>query len=123
MQPELITYQKFNDYQLAIKLLKERGAEMDEAAIAELNKQRLDELRKIEPPQTAWIIAGYIFAVLGGVFGIAIGWNLAHNKKTLPNGETVFNYSDSDRKHGQRIFYLAIAGLIFSVYSRIAREG
>jgi len=108
------------DYQLALKILKERGVEMNEAAIAALNQQRLDELRKIDPPQTAWIIAGYIFAVLGGVFGIAIGWNLANNKKTLPNGETVFNYSDGDRKHGKRIFYLAIIGSIVGLYLKIS---
>jgi hypothetical protein len=110
------------DYLLALKILKERGVEMNEQTIAQLNEQRLNELKKAEPPQTTWIVLGYICAILGGLIGIFIGWHLANSNKTLPTGEKVYSYNDSDRAHGKRIFYLAIAGFLFALYMRIAQE-
>lgn len=100
------------DFLLAQKLLKERGQEIKPEEIKILQQQRIAELSKPEPSQTLGIIAGYFFALLGGLVGIIIGWFLSSHKKTLPNGDRVYNYSESDRRHGKRILYL---GLFFFI--------
>jgi hypothetical protein len=101
------------DFILAQKLLKRRGSEVSEEQLDDLKQQRIVELSQPEPTQTAWITAGYIMAFMGGLLGIFIGWFLSSHKKTLPNGDRVFNYSNSDRKHGRNIFYLGIFFVIF----------
>ena len=100
------------DYLLAKKILKDRGREVEPKVLEELKEQRIEELAKPEENQQGWIVAGYIFAFLGGLLGIIIGWHLLVHKKTLPNGERVYGYSDEDRQQGRRI---VITGAIFLV--------
>lgn len=92
----------------ARKILAERGVVVSDEKMLELSKKRIIDLKTPEPPQTSWIIIGYLCSLLGGVFGIFIGWHLWSHKKTLPNGEKVFEYNENDRKHGKRIFYLSL---------------
>ena len=61
--------------------------------------------------QTPFIVVGYIAALLGGLIAVAIGWYINTAKRTLPNGERVYVYRASDRRHAARIFSLGI--LIF----------
>ncbi len=89
---------------------------MNEETIAQLKAQRLEALKQAEPPQTFWIIAGYIMAALGGILGTFIGWHLANHQKTLPTGEKVFAYSEADRRHGRYILYVSVAGFILAIY-------
>ncbi|MEO9501782.1 MULTISPECIES: hypothetical protein [Flavobacteriaceae] len=96
------------DYALAQKLLKERGKSIDKELLISLKKQRLEELAKPDDNQQAWIIAGYIFSILGGFLGLIIGYFLWTSKKTLPNGQKVDSYSLKDKKHGKRIFYIGV---------------
>ncbi|WP_010516976.1 hypothetical protein [Croceivirga radicis] len=101
------------DYTLAQKILTQRGKSVDKDLLNSLKKQRLEQLAKPEESQKAWIMADYIFAVLGGLLGILIGYFLWTAKKTLPNGQKVFSYSDKDRKQGKVIFIIAL--VIFPV--------
>lgn len=94
------------DYKLAQKLLTERGKNIDPDMLASLKKERLKILAKPEENQKPWIIAGYLFSLLGGGIGIVIGYSLWTSKKTLPNGERVYSYNDADRNHGKTIFIL-----------------
>lgn len=96
------------DYTLAQKLLKERGKSIDKDLIESLKKQRLEELAKPDENQKPWIIAGYVFALLGGFLGLIIGYFLWTSKKTLPNGQKVYSYSAKDRRQGKYIFYIAL---------------
>ncbi len=96
------------DYTLAQKLLKDRGKNVDEALLKALKKQRLEELAKPDENQRPWIIAGYVFAILGGFLGLVIGYFLWTSKKTLPNGQKVYSYMAKDRRHGKYIFYIAL---------------
>lgn len=109
------------DYKLAQKLLTERGKTIDADMLASLKKERLKILAKPEENQKPWIIAGYIFSLLGGGIGIVIGYSLWKSKKTLPNGERVYSYSEEDRKHGKTIFFISLIifplSFIFSVFS------
>jgi hypothetical protein len=87
------------DYSLAKELLSERGKPIDEELIKALKKQRLSDLAKPEENQKPWIIAGYIFALLGGFIGIIIGYLLMTSKKNLPNSQRVYSYNSTDRQH------------------------
>ncbi len=103
------------DVVLARKLLAERGVIIDDKELAVIEEKRVEELRAPDKPQTLWIVIGYICAFAGGVLGIFIGWYLASGKKTLPDGERVYEYSDNDRKHGRNIFFIGIATTIIFV--------
>jgi hypothetical protein len=103
------------DYTLAKKLLAEKGFAVDEAAEKQLKEERINELKKPERSETTWVMFGYIFAVCGGILGFFIGWQLWKGQKTLPNGEQVYTYTESDRNSGKLIFYLSIAGLLLAI--------
>lgn len=101
------------DYKLAQKLLTDRGKTIDLEMLTSLKKERLKTLAKPEESQKTWVIAGYLFALLGGGIGIVIGYSLWRSKKTLPNGERIYSYNAEDRKNGQRIFFISI--IIFPI--------
>jgi hypothetical protein len=107
------------DNVLALKLLAERGISIGDKEIAEINEKRIEELRAPEAPQTFYIVIGYLAALLGGILGIFIGWHLSNYKKTLPNGDRVYDYNETDRAHGKRIFYLSIVIFIIAVIFKI----
>lgn len=96
------------DYSLAKKILTQRGKSIDEDLLKSLKNERIKNLAKPEGSQRTWIMAGYLFVLLGGLIGILIGYSLKTSKKTLPNGEKVYSYSENDRKHGKYIFYLGL---------------
>ncbi|WP_316755509.1 hypothetical protein [Pedobacter aquatilis] len=100
------------DYILAQKILQERGHIIDKGTIDNLKMQRIEELSKPEKSQISSIIAGYIFALLGGLIAIFIGWHLFSHQKTLPNGVRTYGYSEYDRKHGKII---AIIGTLSAI--------
>ncbi|WP_130733634.1 hypothetical protein [Flavobacterium sp. J27] len=103
------------DYVLAIHLLKSRGVSVTDESIEKANNQRIAELKKPEKSNSDWIAVGYICALLGGFLGYVIGYILVTQKKTLPNGERVYVYSESDRKHGKNILYLGIFSFVLSL--------
>ncbi|WP_196885066.1 hypothetical protein [Aureivirga sp. CE67] len=117
----LLKYDEWSelDYLLAQKILKERGRKVDLKLLNGLRNKRMLDLAKPEKSQKTWIAAGYIFSLLGGIFGLIIGYSLMNSKKTLPNGKRVFSYSDHDRKHGVKIFYLGIVMMFIIVMSQI----
>jgi hypothetical protein len=96
------------DYKLAQKILTDQGKTIDPEMLASLKKERLKILSKPEENQKPWIIAGYLFAFLGGGIGIIIGYSLWRSKKTLPNGERIYSYNTKDRNSGQKIFIISI---------------
>lgn len=106
------------DYSLAQKILFQRGTPIDKALLNSLKNERLKQLAQPEENQRAWIILGYIFAFLGGLLGIVIGYFLWTAKKTLPNGEKVYSYSEKDRKQGKYIFIIAIIVLPIALILR-----
>jgi len=110
------------DVVLARKLLAERGKEISDQKIAVIQEERIEELKKPEASQLTWIIVGYVIALSGVILpffvsaiGVFIGWHLSSYKKTLPDGERVYGYSETDRMHGKRIFYLGIIVFVLSL--------
>lgn len=59
------------------------------------------EITEYEPEEaTGWLVAAYIFAVLGGLLGIAFGIMIYNQKTILINGTKVYKYKDSHRQLG-----------------------
>jgi len=100
------------DFLLAQKILRNRGHNIDIDTVNEFKKQRIEELSKPDKSQKLSIIAGYTFSVFGGLIAIFIGWHLFTHKKTLPNGESVYSYSDQDRNQGKII---TVAGTLSAI--------
>lgn len=107
------------DYLLARKMLEQRGKPVDNSLLKSLNNRRIADLSKPEENQKGWIIAGYILALLGGIWGIVTGYVLMSSKKTLPNGQRVYSYNEKDRTSGKNIFILGAFMLAFWVAVRI----
>lgn len=107
------------DYQLAQKILKERGKEIKLDTVQKLKEQRIDELSTPEKASRLLIVAGYFFIFFGAVIGIIIGWHLYKSKKTLPNGQRVFVYRNDDRNQGSRILLMAAIVLFLAIILKL----
>jgi hypothetical protein len=99
------------DYQLAQKILADRGQEITPQRVQLLRQQRIADLKEPEPGGSLWILIGYLSAILGGAIGIIIGALLINFKKTLPNGERVYNYREQDRRHGKIIIGISVISI------------
>lgn len=109
------------DYLLSRRILRDRGKDISDDTIRLLKKQRVKELAKPDEGHRTWMYAGYIFALLGGLLGIFIGWHLSTFKKTLPNGQRVYGYTKADRMHGNRILIIGLIMFLISVAIQISR--
>ncbi len=109
------------DVTLAQRILKDRGKVVSKEFLAQMKSARLSYLREPERASRFWVFAGYICAILGGGFGLFIGWHLIYHKRTLPNGESVFAYTNNDRKDGRIIFIISIVSLIITVAAKVLR--
>ena len=68
------------------------------------------------------IIAGYFFAVLGGLIGLAIGASIRNSKVALASGEKVHKYDASSRTHGQTIMIISIVSMVIGLGLRVAMQ-
>ncbi|MBF9237836.1 hypothetical protein I2I05_10560 [Hymenobacter sp. BT683] len=107
------------DVSLARHILRQRGREVSPDTVQLLRRHRVAEMAKPEPSQKAWIMAGYLFAVFGGIVGMLIGWHLHNHKKPLPDGTQVLAFSALDRAHGFRILLLGLFGLLLSILGQV----
>ncbi|MEI6823478.1 MAG: hypothetical protein WCL51_16220 [Bacteroidota bacterium] len=112
------TWNEF-DVQLAKKILTERGIEISEKLENAFIEKRIKNLSKTEKGSKLWTTVGYISAFVGGLLGIAIGLALWKSKRTLPNGDRVYMYSDNDRIHGMYITVIGIAMFLMIIIVRM----
>lgn len=98
------------DYYIARLLLSEKH-ELQPGEAEALKQQRIEQLAEPEKNQSKWIKRGYILAITGGL-GFIIGMVICNHKKTLPDGNMVYAYSEQDRKHGKMIIRLSLIALI-----------
>jgi hypothetical protein len=107
------------DYQLAKKLLAERGKEVRPEQTQKLWNRRVEELAAPEGVKSSSIVINYFVAFFFFPVGLFIGWHWMSAKKTLPDGERVLMYSYHVQQHGMRIFVIAIVMLILSIVGKI----
>jgi hypothetical protein len=101
------------NYQLAQNLLKERGHNIEEGLLTKLKEDRIKDLAQPEKASSLLVFFGYCFIPFGLIIGFFIGRHLFYSKKSLPNGNQVFSYRETDRKHGNRI--MIITGILFII--------
>jgi hypothetical protein len=97
-----------DDFLLAKHILTTQGITITSDQVKELKEQRLEKLAEPESGNALWTFIGYVLALSGGILGILIGWHLMNFKKVLPNGERVYVYTKTARKHGRIIVVLGI---------------
>jgi hypothetical protein len=107
------------DYQLAQKLLKERGEEITAEDIDDLKKTRIKELARPEKEPGISILMVYFICFVFYPAGLVTGWIWAFSKKTLPTGERVHIYNQEVQKHGRIIFALAVTLCILSIILKV----
>jgi len=100
------------DVTLATQLLRQRGRDLSADTLRLLRQHRVAELAQPDQEHRAWVAGGYIMALLGGLFGVMIGYQLYFHRKQLPDGRRVYAYSAADRVHGLRILVLAAVSLV-----------
>jgi hypothetical protein len=110
------------DFLLAKRILEERSINLEVSELAHIEEQRLEELGKPQNVNPGWIYAGFLFTLLGGVFGIIMGWFISTNTKTLPNGMTTYCYSEVDRKKGRIMLIVGIIMLISFVVLKVIKQ-
>ncbi len=110
------------DYILSQQILRDRGKSVNTELLNSLKTERFKQLSKPEENQKSWIFAGYFFSIIGGMLGLIIGYFLWTSKKTLPNGQKVYSYSEKDRKQGKYIFYIGLVVFPTSFLIRLAMQ-
>ncbi|RZK15469.1 MAG: hypothetical protein EOO56_22780 [Hymenobacter sp.] len=108
------------DVALAGQLLRQRGRDISPDTLRLLRQHRVAELTQPDQDHRAWVAGGYIMALLGGLFGVMIGYQLYFHRKQLPDGRRVYAYSATDRVHGLRILVLGVVCLLFWTLLRLS---
>jgi hypothetical protein len=107
------------DHLLAQQILASKGKTYSKQKLDSIKEERIKDLSKPEGGDGLWTVLGYLFAICGGLLGTFIGWHLMSFKKVLPNGDRVFNYRDSVRADGKRIFFISIAVILLEISALI----
>lgn len=110
------------DVQLAAEILQKRGKKVDRKEIERLQSERMSLLRQADPLNSWWIVGGYLFAFMGGIIGVLIGYSIWQAKKTVPGGEKVFRYGEKDRKNAQIIFVIGSILLALGFLMRLVLQ-
>jgi hypothetical protein len=119
------------NFQLARKILSERGKAIDDGKLGLLQQDRKTKLAQAETADISFYLAGYLFIVYGILSTVYISLNvipylfwlpflsfiigryIAVSKKTLPDGERVYVYRKKDRRQGAILMYLGLAIFIY----------
>jgi hypothetical protein len=109
------------DVSLAGQLLRQRGRDISPDALQLLRQRRVAELAQPDQNHKALVRGGYLSAMLGGLIGIGIGYQLYTSRKQLPTGQRVYAYSPTDRVHGIRMMVLGVCVFILVMAARLVR--
>jgi hypothetical protein len=109
------------DVALAGQLLRKRGRDISPDALQLLRQRRVAELAQPDQDHQALVRSGYLSALLGGIIGLVIGYQLYTSRKQLPTGQRVYAYSPTDRVHGLRIMVLGTSIFIIVLAARLMR--
>src|SRR5690349_11909236 len=73
------------DYQLARKILNDRGRAVDSLTLQNFKAERIKELAKPGKASNSLILLGYCFFIFAGIPTILIGRYIIKDQKTLPD--------------------------------------
>lgn len=108
------------DVALAEQILKQRGVIVVAQQLESLRKLRNEQLAIPEQNQSAWIVIGYVVALLSfGVISSFIGYTIWKSQKVLPNGKQVYSYREKDRKKGAVLFWFSLFLVLISVLFQV----
>ena len=102
-------------YALAQKILKDHGIAIPSVELKKIQDEKIKLLSLPRPSDKSLMWTGYLLALIVAPLGIIIGFSMAHMKRTLPDGQRLFAYNESDRKEGKRIFTLGCVCLLFYI--------
>lgn len=106
-------YLNANDYQpefikiVELELL-ERKIPLDSLSFIRDKKDEIadDTLEMGKQGSQFWIVAAFIFSLLGGLWAIAAGYDYAYSKHTNSKGVKYYYYNESTRKYGRWMLIL-----------------
>ncbi len=96
------------DFQLARKLLKEKGIEYSDDYINQRKLEKITDLSQVKKVPTYKIVTGYILSILLPPVGLITGLLIINNRNLLPNGQKFYIHPPSDRNHGQIMIAISI---------------
>lgn len=123
----------FFDYQLAKKILSERGCPASDIQLEKMKKDRILELEKPAKTGKTLFLIAYLFilsglmylasprfiidsiAFLQTVVSVIIGQYIYKNKNVLPDGKIVFSFEEKSRKHAELLRTVAVVVLVACV--------
>ncbi len=97
-----------DDYVIARKILSDRGKFYSDDQLVEMRNNRISFLKKPKTEPSGLVLSGWIFALLGGLFGLIIGWYLKDFKRTIFNGQRVYEFNEETRKKGHKMMRLGL---------------
>jgi hypothetical protein len=100
----------------AERLLRARGVAVDHEVLRAARQQRMEELARPEKARWTWLAVGIALIWIGGIGGLVIGWSLMSARKVLPDGRSVYRYTEGDRRSGQVIFMMGAVVLVGMFY-------
>ena len=119
------------DYELAKKILTQRGKKVSESELSEKKEKRYEEITTPERISSFWIAVGFFCALSGFVdvlifplllgyifktFGIAEGLVLIFFTKTNIHGKKYFVFDKQSRFLGKMMVVISIIALGFNIY-------
>jgi hypothetical protein len=96
------------DIKIATRLLRERGHTVTKADLDRMRQAEVAAQSQHEPVGGIWLANGYLFALMGGAFGILIGYIIWSAKKQLPDGSKIYLHPDNERSHGKNMMLIGV---------------
>uniref|UniRef100_UPI00404859DA hypothetical protein n=2 Tax=Roseivirga sp. TaxID=1964215 RepID=UPI00404859DA len=99
----------------AKKLLISRYPHFDFASLETKKDQEIGKHRQGEQVSLLQIITGYALALLGGLFGFAMGWFIETGKTRGLDGQKYYSYDENSRWHGRIMKWIGLIVLVVNV--------
>lgn len=107
----------------AKNILEERKPGFDFASLeikqADEFQKQLKEVQRGIRAKPIGLIAAYLFALIGGLLGMAAGWFIEVSQTKGVDGIKYPTYDAFSRRHGKRIKWIGLVALIISVAAKI----
>ncbi|MFK8038888.1 MAG: hypothetical protein AB8B74_11395 [Crocinitomicaceae bacterium] len=111
------------DYLLAQKILRDKGEVIDDKQLKRFKDERYQSLDEPRYTNALWIFAYVCAFFLDTVLGVILGAIILGAKRTLPNGESAYYYSQRNRNHAKVIIPLGIIVFLIHIWFSLRLRG